>query len=217
MKEGYISFENAKKKTKEWMKILSFFKKKHEDFVFKPKESALLVIDMQSYFIDVVGDVFVPVGKFVLSQTKRLIERYYEKNLPVIFTRYAVYKDESDDIMNRWWGSVLLVDDPKSLIVNRLNTEKGEVIIKPGYSAFLRTNLDTILGRKRVKQVVITGVLTHLCCETTARDAFQRGYEVYFVVDGTGTYDEEIHKASLFNLSQGFVIPVTVEEILGKL
>lgn len=217
MKEGYISFENAKKKTKEWMRILSFFKKKHEDFVFKPKESALLVIDMQSYFIDVVGDVFVPVGKFVLSQTKRLAERYYEKNLPVIFTRYAVYKDEPDDIMNRWWGSVLLVDDPKSLIVNGLDTEKGEVIIKPGYSAFLRTNLDTILERKRVKQVVITGVLTHLCCETTARDAFQRGYEVYFVVDGTGTYDEEIHKASLFNLSQGFVIPVTVEEILGKL
>jgi len=65
--------------------------------------------------------------------------------------------------------------------------------------------------------VVICGVMTHLCCETTARSAFMRGFEVFFTVDGTATYTEAFHRASLLNLSHGFAVPVLVENILEKL
>ncbi|MEW6239950.1 MAG: isochorismatase family protein, partial [Chloroflexota bacterium] len=65
-----------------------------------------------------------------------------------------------------------------------------------------------------VEQVVITGVMTHLCCETTARAAFVRGFDVFYVVDGTATYTEAFHRASLLNLAHGFAVPVLAEEIL---
>ncbi len=215
MGSKYINTENVKKKTDEWMQELFPLRNRHKGFIFEPKFSALLVIDMQRYFLEVDAGAYVPVGKFVLSQIKPLVDLYYRMGLPVIFTRYGVHKEAPDDIMNRWWGSVLTDDDPESIITDELNTERGDVILKPGYSAFFKTELDKLLRDKGIKQVVITGVMTHLCCETTAREAFQRGYEVYFVIDATGTYEEEIHTASLFNLSHGFAVPVTTEEILS--
>lgn len=217
MKGEYITFKNAKDKTAEWMEELEVHRKRHKDFIFKPEVSTLLVIDMQDYFLDDNAHAFIPVGKFILSQIKKLVEKYYEKNLPVVFTRYCVLKEDPDDIMKKWWGEVLTVDDPESFITKELNTDRGKVMLKPGYSAFFKTEIERILKSKGVKQLVICGVMTHLCCETTAREAFQRGYEVYFTIDGTGTYDEEIHTASLFNLSHGFAVPVTTEEILQKL
>ena len=58
--------------------------------------------------------------------------------------------------------------------------------------------------------------MTHLCCETTARDAFMRDYEVYFAVDATGTDDEELHCATLQTLSSGFAVPVSTAEVIEK-
>ncbi len=216
MKLKYITQKNSKEKVKQWTKELQPLKDRHSDFVFESKNSALLVIDMQKYFIDEDADAFIPVGRFVLLQVKKLVEGYSEKGFPVIFTRYGVERENAGDMMRKWWGEVLLTDNPQSLIVEELDTGKGTVIVKPAYSAFFETNLEEILRTKSVKQLLITGVMTHLCCETTARDAFQRGYEVYFVIDGTGTYNEEIHKSSLRNLAGGFAVPVTTEEILKK-
>jgi len=217
MKSGYITEENAKDKVTTWMKGFSPLIEKHKDRKFAPESSALLVIDMQKYFIDEDGDAYIPVGRFVLSQVKRLVSAYFISGLPVFFTRYGVSEQQKEDPMLKWWGEVLLTDDPQSFIVDELDCRKGNVVIKPGYSAFYKTQFDRLLKNRRVKQLVITGVLTHLCCETTAREAFQRGYDVYFVVDGTGTYNEEIHKASLWNLANGFAVPVTTEEITKKL
>ncbi len=56
--------------------------------------------------------------------------------------------------------------------------------------------------------------MTHLCCETTARSAFVRGFEVFFTIDGTATYNKEFHFATLHNLAHGFALPILVDEIL---
>ena len=64
---------------------------------------------------------------------------------------------------------------------------------------------------------MICGVMTHLCCETTARDAFMRGFDVYFVMDATATCNEELHLSSLLTLSHGFAVMVETEEVLGWL
>jgi len=63
--------------------------------------------------------------------------------------------------------------------------------------------------------VVITGVMTHLCCESTARDAFMRDLEVFFVIDATATDQEDLHMGSLRALADGFAIMVTTKEVLG--
>jgi bifunctional isochorismate lyase/aryl carrier protein len=217
MKEAYLSKKNHKETVARWMKKLRPLRNRHEGFAYVPEKSLLLVIDMQNYFIEDTAHAFIPVGTFILEKIRSLVNAYYEKNFPVIFTRYCVEKESEKDIMYRWWGEVLLCDDPVAEIRDELDTTRAIIVQKPGYSSFFRTELSEILKKHAVTQLVITGVMTHLCCETTAREAFQRGYEVYFVVDATGTYDEKIHTASLFNLAHGFALPVTVDEVLQAL
>jgi len=84
------------------------------------------------------------------------------------------------------------------------NIPQAELIIKSQYDAFYDTNLHEILRKNNIEQVIITGVMTHLCCETTARSAFIRGYNVFFPIDGTATYNEDFHNATLTNLAHGF-------------
>jgi isochorismate hydrolase len=59
--------------------------------------------------------------------------------------------------------------------------------------------------------------MAHLCCETTARSAFVRGFEVFFVVDATATYNRQFHQSTLINLAHGFAIPVLTQEVLDAL
>jgi bifunctional isochorismate lyase/aryl carrier protein len=217
MKEAYLSESNHKDKINTWMGILRPQRERHKDFIHVPANSLLLVIDMQNYFIEDDAHAFIPVGKFILGKINALVAAYYKRDLPVVFTRYCVEKEDKSDIMYRWWGSVLLCSDSIASLRGELDTAKGTIINKPAYSAFYKAKLSEIMKKEGITQLVITGVMTHLCCETTAREAFQRGFEVYFVIDATGTYDEEIHTATLFNLSHGFAIPVTTEEILASL
>jgi isochorismate hydrolase len=90
-------------------------------------------------------------------------------------------------------------------------------IRKTRYDAFFDTPLESLLNEEEIHQVVIGGLMTHLCCETTARSAFMRGFEVFFLVDGTATYTEDFHRASLLNLAHGFATPILVAEILEAL
>ena len=99
----------------------------------------------------------------------------------------------------------------------------GENYVQEAQSAFriignrVKWHFIGHLQRKKVKQVVITGVLTHLCCETTARSAFMRGFEVFFTIDATATYNKDFHISTLLNLSHGFALPVLTQEVLHLL
>jgi isochorismate hydrolase len=59
--------------------------------------------------------------------------------------------------------------------------------------------------------------MAHLCCETTARSAFTRGFEVFFLVDGTASYNRDFHQASLLNLAHGFATLLLTGEALAAL
>jgi bifunctional isochorismate lyase/aryl carrier protein len=59
--------------------------------------------------------------------------------------------------------------------------------------------------------------MTHLCCETTARAAFTRGFQVFFPIDGSATYTREFHLATLRNLGHGFASLVTVQSLMAVL
>lgn len=105
-------------------------------------------------------------------------------------------------------------DNPLGEFIDDLDTSKGMVLIKHQYDAFARTRLERFLLQKRVEQVVICGVLTNLCCETTARSAFMRGFEVYFTDDATRTYTRAMHDATLLNLGYGFATIVQTADVL---
>jgi nicotinamidase-related amidase len=68
-----------------------------------------------------------------------------------------------------------------------------------------------------VEDVVVCGIMTNLCCESTARDAYYRDYRVFVPADGTGSIDEELHVASLMNLAFGFASVTTAGAIAGRL
>ena len=116
--------------------------------------------------------------------------------------------------MSFWWRDLILAEHPYSEIIPALDTSAGLVIPKSQYDAFYGTPLEQALHERGVTQVVICGVMTHLCCETTARSAFLRGFEVFFTVDGTATYNENFHRATLLNLAHGFATLVMVGEVL---
>jgi bifunctional isochorismate lyase/aryl carrier protein len=183
-------------------------------FRLQLQNAALLVIDMQKYFVDKASRAYVPSADTLTQKIKKLIDTFDKNNRPIIFTRHI---DVEGSLMEKWWQENIKEDDPMSEIAHDLEANRGEVVIKHQYDAFLDTNLEMILDNKGVEQVVICGVLTNLCCETTARSAFMRGFEVYFTVDGTATYKKEMHKATLLNLSYGFAIPVTVSEVIKLL
>lgn len=207
-------------KPSEWMSVLGPFtsERRKEGHRFSTERAALLVTDMQLYFLDGASHAFVPAAETVVENVRRIIDGFRARSLPVVFTRHALLREEETGAMGRWWGDLLYEDDPLSGIVPDLAPLPDEPVVrKTQYSAFVGTDLDELLRAKGVEQVVTTGVMTHLCCESTARDAFMRGYDVFFAIDATASKSEELHLASLKTLTEGFAMPVTTEEVLSWL
>ncbi len=88
---------------------------------------------------------------------------------------------------------------------------------KRTYDAFHLTPLQGALEARGVRALVIGGVMTELCCETTARVAFCRGYDVFFLADGTGTDAASHHQAAIRALKFGFATVVEVDEAVGAM
>jgi isochorismate hydrolase len=179
----------------------------------KKDECALLVIDMQKYFCDRSSDACVPDVESLLENIARLIAAFRSNKQPVFFTRH-IDDPEKPGLMFEWWRENILIGDPRSELSDKLDTHGAVIIEKHQYDAFLNTDLETQLKTKKIGQVVICGVLTNLCCETTARSAFMRGFRVFFLGDATRTYTEDMHKATLLNLSYGFATVITVQDVL---
>ncbi len=218
IKEVYITQENIVSKTQQWMDQLKPYSTKGASLEYSPSSSALLITDMQLFFLSQDSHAFIPSSNAIVPKVKNLINAFRRAKLPVIFTRHSLKDNEEPGIMGRWWGDVIREADTLSEIVPSLEPLDSEVVIrKTRYSAFHGTELEKVLKQSNAKSVVITGVMTHLCCETTARDAFMRDYEVFFVVDGTATQNDELHISSLRTLSHGFCVPITTEEILVRI
>jgi isochorismate hydrolase len=177
---------------------------------------ALLVLDMQDYFLEPESHAFVPSAPAILPRIQALATAFEARGLPLFFTQH-VNTPEDAGSMGRWWRQVLSADNPLSRINAALGSFNGTLIQKTQYDAFYKTDLEARLQERGVEQVVVTGVMTHLCCETTARSAFMRGFGVFFTVDGTATYNRALHVGTLRGLTHGFAEPVLAAEILAAL
>lgn len=215
MKEPYFSRESIHQRSIEMLDQIKEHKQKHH-IAFVPGHSALLVLDMQKYFLSDSSHAYIPSAQAIVPGVKDLIKAYSARGLPVIFTQH-LNSPQNAGLMVEWWRDLIREEDPLSDIVEELNLSSGIILKKSQYDAFYETPLADILRKKEVTLVVICGVMTNLCCETTARSAFVRGFAVFFPIDGTATYNEEFHRATLLNLSHGFATPVLVKEILTAL
>lgn len=212
MKESYFSPDNYEQKAQEmYLQILPY--RGRRAFNFNPKRSALLVLDMQAYFLDRSSHAYIPSASAIIPNLQKLITAFAERGFPLFFTKH-INNAKNAGLMNSWWRDLITADSPTSKITPDLNTSAGNILQKSQYDAFYNTPLAEHLQEKSINQVVICGVMTHLCCETTARSAFMQGLEVFFTIDGTATYNQEHHMATLLNLSHGFATAVLTDEIL---
>lgn len=211
MGEDY--FKNAESKTNEFLSKI-FLTPGYRRVNFDIKDTALLVIDMQNYFTDESSHAYIPAAKSIIKPIKKLLSFFGQHEKNIVFTRHINTIDNAN-MLSKWWSDII-TEGYMSEITKELETKDAKVIAKSQYDAFYQTKLEDFLISRGIKKLVITGVATHLCCETTARSAFVRGFEIFFPVDCTATYDESFHLATLRNLSHGFAHIVKSSDILKK-
>ncbi|NHJ32089.1 MAG: isochorismatase family protein [Asgard group archaeon] len=215
-KDNYFNDENREEKIIEWKEILSRFYSSKREFNFDLQKAALLIVDMQEFFLNPKSHAYLPAVEVIIEPIQKLQKKFSENNRPVIFTKYGLKTDTDSSIMDKWWGDSLKITDPLAKLDERFETKDAIILKKSTYDCFKNTNLYDLLQENNCKQLIIAGVATHLCCETTARSAFCYDFEVFLPIDCLATYTEELHLNTLKAASHGFGIPVTSNELLER-
>ncbi len=179
--------------------------------VVDPEHVCLLAIDLQNYF--------KRIAQPVLGNILKVIQSCRKTNVPIIFTQHG-HTDPSSDggALEKWWGELIVTGTEDWKFLPEIAIDERDMILpKKRYSAFFETNLEEWLRSRGIKDLIISGVMTNLCCETTARDAFMRDYRVFILIDGTATRMSELHLATLKNLGFGFAYLLTCDELIQGL
>jgi nicotinamidase-related amidase len=208
--------------TDRWLKEVAAFN--HHPMRLKNRSACLLVIDMQNEFLDDDGRVFFHYARDIVPNVKRLIHACRRASIPVIFTGH-VHEDAGVDggMTAEWWPQIAsgesFVKGTRGVqIYDRIKPRKNEKVIwKHRYSAFYETDLEIMLRGLGVTDLIITGVLTNVCCESTARDAFFRDYRIFFMADATAASEPEFQVATLKTLAYAFAYITTTESILKQI
>ena len=206
---NYLTDENLDHKTDEWLRSIAPLNQ--HDWKINPSKAVLMVIDCQNFFVGSPE----PDGAPILPRINMLIGAFRKAGRPIIFTRHMHKADGSDlGVIGKWWSVNIYENTPESEIHPTLDVRPEDIVIRKNvYSSFVGTDLEKILGELGIEDLAITGVMTNLCCETAARDAFCRNFRVFFAADATGAPAEELHVATLMNIGFGFGVVLKAEEI----
>jgi nicotinamidase-related amidase len=187
------------------------------EFAFAPESTALLLIDMQRDFLE-PGGFGASLGNDVsllrsaIEPARRLLAACRAAGMLVIHTREGHRPDLSDlpPAKRRRgrphlaigddgpMGRILVRGEPGHDLVAELAPAAGEPVIdKPGKGAFYATDLDSVLHHRGITHLIVAGVTTEVCVNTTVREANDRGYECLVVADACASYIPEFHDAAL--------------------
>lgn len=215
LKELYFTSENIDEVSKRiYMNATRY--SENRTLVLKKDQAALLIVDMQDYFLSPDSHAFIPSSPTVMDRINEFKEICQTHGLPVFFTRH-LNTQKNAKMLGKWWNDLITTTQPFSEICSELDTSGCEIITKNQYDAFFKTNLETVLKKKKIDTLIVTGVMTNLCCETTVRSAFVRGIQPLLPIDLTATYSEFLHMNTIINLSYGFSVPATSSQIIEKI
>ena len=215
--EPYVTAENLEERAGIWLEAIHPYNQ--HVMQLDGAVSVLLVVDMQRFFLDPDSPTYTCGGAAILPTVRLLIEAFRRAGRPVVFTRHVHHPAGLDSgIMGWWWEGKCLEGSLESEIAPELAPLPEEkVVLKHRYSAFYNTDLETVLRCLRAQDLVVCGVMTNLCCESTARDAYYRDYRVFFPADANGSVTEDLHLAALAGLAFGFAYVNLSADIVARL
>lgn len=201
-------------------------------FALRPRDQALLVVDMQNDFVRVGAPQEVPDARAIVPVIRSLIDVFRDGTRPVLYTRFLAGPERTlmwtwspecaDDVRSCWPGVSRTYGDVRgeregAAVIDELAPAPGDVVVeKYGYGGFHATNLLDALGARHVTQVVVVGTVTQICVEDTVRGGFHHGLEMVVVRDGVASFDPELHAATLKNLAMKFAVVTTAEEVVAS-
>ncbi len=185
------------------------------DFPFEPAHTAVLMIDMQRDFLEPGGfgamlGNDVSLVRPIVPACARLLALARAKGMAVIHTQEAHDAQLADCPPSKRargalscgigdpgpLGRVLVAGEPGAGFVPELQPQPGDIVLrKPGKGAFHATSLDAILHAKGITHLLIGGVTTEVCVQSTMREANDRGYECLLVTDCAASYFPQFHAA----------------------
>ena len=190
-------------------------------YPLESSKTALIVVDVQNDFCHSKG-VFSKYREANLDRVQQAVKNLYtligkcrEFEIPIIFikTIHSPWTN-SRSWLKRMKGSAekMRICPPNEFGSQFYAVEPQEndcIVTKHRYSGFVGTDLDLILRSKGIENILVTGVSTNVCVETTARDGYNRDYNVLLVEDCCGAYDNAEHAATLSNINKYFGTVVT--------
>lgn len=177
-------------------------------------KKALLVIDVQNEYF--TGKLKVTYPSNSLDNILNVMDYAKENNMIIIIVQHTAFSGETFvKDSNEWEIHPEILKKSYDYHIEK---------IKP--SSFHKTNLEEILEKENIEGVVISGYMTQMCCDTTAREAFHKGYEVEFLSDATGTIDvsnkigtissKDLHNATLITQSLRFSNVLSSKELMNN-
>jgi bifunctional isochorismate lyase/aryl carrier protein len=163
----------------------------------EPGRCALLIHDMQQYFLDAYDQHRDP-ARTLIANIALLRDRCHELDIPVIYTMQPGNQHPSRrGILADFWGSGMS-EGADTKVVNAIAPEPQDIqVTKWRYSAFQRTDLRELLGYYQRDQLLVTGVYTHMGCMLSAAEAFMGDVRPFLVHDATADFSREEHVMAL--------------------
>ena len=204
--------------------------KLHPFDVIDPRKAALVVVDMQNYFVKQGHQSEVPAAREIVPNINRLAAELRRRGGHVVWVRngtndtreswsnYHNYLQSRDRAERRLKSMEIGEDGYEYWHGNDIRPEDAQ-ITKKRYSAFIQgsSDLERHLRERGIDTLLITGTATNVCCESTARDAMMLNLMVVMVADGLATHTDEEHNATLSNFYGQFGDVQTTDEALESL
>lgn len=176
-------------------------------------KTALIVIDMIN---DFVGGVFKSDrAAKIIPSIKALIDFARKNESPIVHATDAHLPDVDPEF--DVWGSHAVAGTWGAEIVDKLKPQKGDFhVLKRKYSAFQATDLDLLLRELKIATVILTGVITDICIQHTAADAFFRGYKIIIPKDCVQTIDQPTQETAINFMIKAYGAKITTSKELMK-
>jgi nicotinamidase-related amidase len=184
-----------------------------------PSSTALVLIDLQRGIV--TRDTKPHTAVDVVARGAKLAKRFRETGASVVLVHVGYAADDGDRLKPQTDAppaiTLPLPSDWSELVPELEQSKSDIVVLKRQWGAFYGTQLDLQLRRRNMRTIVIGGIATNFGVESTARDAWERNYQLVFAEDAMASMSAEWHEFSIKNIFPRIGIVRSTEEILGAL